>query len=323
MNWKVTYRRKDGKPTEELFEAESRDALFGILAKRGISAVRVKETKKNSVPRHQGSGRTIRRVALAATSAFLLAAFIFFATKQFSGGREEARPSRNEETTKKSAAFTPAPVVGQNKDAESKTNVKPAQPKREVWLGREIVSTKVVTNGTDLIITRIDTEGKVHKQYTSIHKRLFSNPVDITLAILLTTHEGALTPPLPPLGPRSGDIFAESLKKPIEITEDDTPEEKRIKQLVMAAREEMLDELRRGKTVDEVIEDHCTFVDENNRLRAEAMVQYKEIIAGGDETLAEQFREKASEMLVSKGATPLKSLTEIREERISNREKKK
>ena len=80
--------------------------------------------------------------------------------------------------------------------------------------------------------------------------------------------------------------------------------------------------MRNGRSVNEVIEDHCTFVDANNRLRAEAMVQYKELVSEGDEALAEQFREKANEMLVGKGATPLKSLAEIREERISKREKK-
>ena len=152
---------------------------------------------------------------------------------------------------------------------------------------------------------------------------MFSNPVDITLSILLTTPEGAMMPPLPPLGPRSGDVFAEALKKPIEISEDDTPDDKRIKQLVIAAREEMLEELRNGRTVDEVIEDHCTFVDENNRLRAEAMVQYKDLVAEGDNDAAEQFRIKANEMLVKKGANPIKSLAEIQEERLRNREKNK
>ena len=277
--------------------------------------------QKNLAQRREGADKGHGHGVLAAAAVVICVSLVFLLAKHLYEGSDEERPSRNEEKTKKTTGSTPSPAVAQGTDSVSAHDAKPEQPKREMWLGREIVSTKIVTNGTDLIITRIDAEGKVHKQYTSVHKRLFSNPVDITLSILLTTPEGALTPPLPPLGPRSGDIFAESLKKPIEITEDDTPEEKRIKQLVMAAREEMLDELRNGKTVDEVIEDHCTFVDENNRLRAEAMVQYKEMVAEGDEALAEQFREKANEKLVSKGATPLKSLAQIHEERISNRGK--
>lgn len=190
-------------------------------------------------------------------------------------------------------------------------------PKKEIWMGREIVSTKVVTNGTDLIITRIDKEGKKHKEYTSTQKRLFKNPVDVVLAILLTTPEGAMTPPLPSLGPRSNELFAKALKTPIEILDTDTEEEKNIKQLVIAAREQMLDELESGRSVNDVIEDHCTFADQNNRFRAEAMVQYKELIATGDKELAEEFRVKANELISSKGGIPFRSLDEIRSSRNS------
>ena len=319
MNWKVTYRGKDGKPAEEFVEAESRDALFKTLAARDVRVIRTEEVRGPIDRRNARSKRPLVWGIVGVSVA--VGAVVILKCLPLSESDAEARQKDAEAPSK--AISTVTPVTPQKvKATPSATSAKAEQPKSEMWPGREIVRTKVVTNGTDLIITRIDTEGKVHKQYTSIHKQLFSNPVDITLAILLTTPEGALTPPLPPLGPRSDDIFAESLKKPIEISEDDTPEEKRIKQLVMAAREEMLEELRNGRSVNEVIEDHCTFVDENNRLRAEAMVQYKELVAEGDEALAEQFREKANEMLVGKGATPLKSLAEIREERISKREKK-
>lgn len=190
-------------------------------------------------------------------------------------------------------------------------------PKKEIWMGREIVSTKIVTNGIDLIITRIDKEGKKHKEYTSTQKRLFKNPVDVVLAILLTTPEGAMTPPLPSLGPRSDELFAKALKTPIEILDTDTEEEKNIKQLVIAAREQMLDELDSGRSVNDVIEDHCTFADQNNRFRAEAMVQYKELIATGNKELAEEFRVKANELISSKGGIPFRSLDEIRSSRKS------
>lgn len=190
-------------------------------------------------------------------------------------------------------------------------------PKKEIWMGREIVSTKIVTNGTDLIITRIDKDGKKHKEYTSTQKRLFKNPVDVVLAILLTTPEGSMTPPLPSLGPRSDELFSKALKTPIEILDTDTEEEKNIKQLVIAAREQMLDELESGRSVNDVIEDHCTFADQNNRFRAEAMVQYKELIATGDKELAEEFRVKANELISSKGGIPFRSLDEIRSSRKS------
>lgn len=319
MNWKVTYRGKDGKPVSEIVEAQSRDALFKTLDAKGIRAINTEEVGERGC-----RGKSGKRCLAWGILGVFVAVGVLIATKSLLSPKGEAEARQKDAAAPSKAVAAVTPAAPQKTDAEPLAPSAEAEPpKRETWLGREIVRTKVVTNGTDLIITRIDTEGKVHKQYTSIHKRLFSNPVDITLAILLTTPEGALTPPLPPLGPRSDDAFAESLKKPIEISEDDTQEERRVKQLVMAAREEMLEELRNGRSVNEVIEDHCTFVDENNRLRVEAMVQYKELVAEGDEALTEQFREKANEMLVCKGAAPLKSLAEIREERLSNREKKR
>lgn len=198
-----------------------------------------------------------------------------------------------------------------------------AEKPKEMWMGHEIRSTTIKTNGTDLIITRIDVNGKKHKEYTSIQKRLFTNPVDIVLAILLTAPEGAPTPPLPSLGPRSDELFISALKRPIEITEDDTAETKRIKELVIAAREHMIDELNAGRTVNEVIEEHCTYTDQNNRLRAEAMIQYKELIANGEEDAAEEFRQKANDLISSKGGAPFGSLKEIRESRKSKFRKSK
>jgi hypothetical protein len=53
------------------------------------------------------------------------------------------------------------------------------------------------------------------------------------------------------------------------------------------------------------------------------MVQYKKLAAEGDGAMAEEFRAKANEMLAQKGATPLKSLAEIRQERVSRREERK
>ena len=193
-----------------------------------------------------------------------------------------------------------------------------AAPK-EIWLGREIVRTTAVTNGADLVITRIDTEGKVHKEYTSIRRRLFTNPVDIVLSILLTTPEGSPVPPLPPLGPRADDMFAESLRRPIEVTEEDSEQDAKLKRLVMAAREEMLEELAAGRSVNDVIEAHCTYAEERNTLRAEATVNYRDILEKEGEAAAEEYRARANDLLSRHGAIPIRSVSEIRASRDSRR----
>ncbi len=329
MVFTVTYRGKDGALHDETVDAADRAGCVAECRRRGIAPTKIAEVGKS---RQDGGSPSQRR--LTGKAAILVAVVLAVAggVWWWVGGRgATALPAEKPAKTKvEKPKEEKPPKVARTEvrqpvatNAPAATQAKPEQPKREMWMGREIVSTKVVTNGTDLIITRVDTEGKVHKEYTSVHKRLFTNPVDITLSILLTSPENALTPPLPPLGPRARDAFIEALKKPIELSEDDTPEERRIKELVSAAREEMVEELANGRTVNEVIEEHCTFVDEKNKLRAEAMVQYKKLVADGDGDIAEEFRAKANEMLAQKGAKPLKSLTEIQQERISRREEKK
>jgi len=329
MTFTITYRAKDGALREETVEAASRAECVAECRKRGIAPTKIAEGGRASTRAACAGGNSKRTTTRWLAVAVLIVAVV--GGVWWWMGRGGAHPPKDDETAAlpvkaKPRAEKPQPATHKPKlvdtNATPKTSEKPLEPKRDMWMGREIVSTTVVTNGTDLVITRVDTEGKVHKEYTSIHKRLFTNPVDITLSILLTSPENALTPPLPPLGPRARDTFIEALKKPIEITDDDSPEDRRIKELVAAAREEMLEELVNGRTVNEVIEEHCTFVDEKNKLRAEAMAQYKKLVAEGDGDIAEEFRAKANEMLAQKGAKPLKSLDEIQQERISRREEK-
>lgn len=45
MNWNVTYRNKDGHRVTDVFEADSRKALFKILSSKGISAIRIEEVR--------------------------------------------------------------------------------------------------------------------------------------------------------------------------------------------------------------------------------------------------------------------------------------
>ena len=45
MNWRVTYRGKDGRLAVEAVEAVSRNDVFNVIAARGISALRVAEAR--------------------------------------------------------------------------------------------------------------------------------------------------------------------------------------------------------------------------------------------------------------------------------------
>lgn len=234
--------------------------------------------------------------------------------------RNESEPANETSARHKTSVKPKNPEIKDKSNSEKQSNKSrkeacPPTVKNQLWMGREIVKETVVTNGTDLIITRTDAEGKRHKEYTSTSRTLFSNPIDIVLSILLTTPEGAPIPPLPPLGPRSIDRFTDALRTPIAITEEDFESDRKIKSLVQAAREEMLEELAAGRSVNEIIEDHCTYVDRNNTFRAEVAAQYRALVSEGDDGLAEDFRVKANCLLREKGANPIKSFEEAKMDR--------
>ncbi len=58
MRWRVTYRGKDGRQADDVFEAESRAELFKVLSGKGISAVRIEEYDgKKRVVRNRPTGK--------------------------------------------------------------------------------------------------------------------------------------------------------------------------------------------------------------------------------------------------------------------------
>ncbi len=68
----------------------------------------------------------------------------------------------------------------------------------------------------------------------------------------------------------------------------------------------MLEELEAGHSVNQVIAGHCTTVNENAKLRMQAIAEYRRILEeDGDEALAEQYREKANSVLTNAGAAPI------------------
>ena len=46
MNWSVTYRNSDGERAADVFEAKSREALFKLLADKGLSPERIEEVSR-------------------------------------------------------------------------------------------------------------------------------------------------------------------------------------------------------------------------------------------------------------------------------------
>ncbi len=327
MTFTVTYRGADGAQLTETVEAASRAECFAQMKARGITPMGVKDgnfagkPRKSSIPRNSSTSRSSRKPITALIIAIMAVAIIL------GGGmwwwmRRDGGIAPRPETPKKPAdkvkgvapakqdrvnASPAGSVSGSNQVKVAESPAEAVTNKAAIWNGHEIRSVRVVTNGMDIITTRIGVDGKVYKQIEKVNdKPIFSNPVDQALAMMLTTPKGGMIPPMPPLGKDSDEVFIKALKHPIEIAEDDTEEVKKIKRIVQAAREEMLDQIAAGRSVNAVIEEHCTTVNENAQLRAKAAAEYRRIIEeDGDMEMAEQYREKANTLLTNVGAAPI------------------
>ena len=99
--------------------------------------------------------------------------------------------------------------------------------------------------------------------------------------------------------------FAEALKKPIVIKDDDPENVKKAKLLVQSGREAIFEALKSGKSVQEIIADHCAAVNNNAELHNAVGAEYRKLVAEGDLEAAEEYRRKANEVLQQSGADPV------------------
>ena len=127
MNWSVTYRAKDGKQVEDIFEAESREALFKILSDKGITAIRVCDAKRGCRPVVSGNRRNQRKLARIAGWALAGVAVVvgaFLAVRSL-----HTTPKEQPKTTARDR--TALPAVTLEKPTERRDPA-PEPPKRTV-----------------------------------------------------------------------------------------------------------------------------------------------------------------------------------------------
>ena len=129
MRWRVTYRGKDGQPTDEVFEAGSRTELFKVLSAKGINAVRIEEDdgKRRSVrkPHTKAESHSNAWLAVLAIAAIAVGVILWFIT----GGNAD-KPRQDDKTERKAKATSvtkPAPKPDK-KDAKTIQTEKPEKP---------------------------------------------------------------------------------------------------------------------------------------------------------------------------------------------------
>ena len=264
MNWDVTYRGKGGDRVVERVEAAGRDALFRSLEARGIKPIRIEEAKGGRAPAKpsraaRGASRP-SRPAIAACAAVAAAAIAGGVWWWMSTAREETPPPVQEPPKRvvpKPKAPQPAPAkpkIAEEKPATNKV-VMPPKEKLEPGTRRHVEWTR--PDNWDQLTraekTRIQPVGRVIKPIGWGERQLFSQPSDRRIERLMRIQPGKLMLGTLRYDERFVKDFLESIKTPIEITEEDTEHDKAIKEAVKAARDDLKAAYDRGEDIAEIM----------------------------------------------------------------------
>lgn len=326
MEWQVTYRGKDGTRATDVFSAESREELFKVLERRGLSAIRVEEcsNKKRSSSRLSKSVVPPKVfVGVSVATSIIIAALVFLSWRSNQRERGEVgnKPrkeianrqpnSRRGNTTK--ASIVP-PVASSNATEALTIDTTPLEEKIV-----EVIS--VVTNADGAVIERFKTaDGKIRSRQ-SAPRPVFDNPSDQIIALAVSgAATGAEMPPIPSLEDADG-AFAKSLETEIRINESDSDDVKELKKSVIAVREEIRQLLSEGQSFADIIKDHRELVNKGVAINEEAVRIAKELLDEGDRESAVKFLIRANETLREMGVDEIKMPLSREEKRALVRER--
>ena len=307
MDWIVTYRGKSGSQEQMSLEAESREAVFKELAKRGISAIRIEEAKGKAKPRKappkggsKPSGVFKGAIAGVIVVAAAIGAFLFL-TKE--------KPKAEEPTEKKQAKIAAVePVKVAPKPVEEKVEEPPkidpnARPTKvgetvngyiKLPSGRIHRVLGVVTNSTTAAI-----KGKYE---------IFDHHCENEIAGFMAMEPGQGLVGTPRYNGRFTRDFLESLKTPIVVTKDDSPEDAALKRAVIQAKIDLKAAYDRGEDIEQIMLDTRKEMQDLARYKQELKQQLHEIVKGDGEMTTQEMEDlvnAANQMLDAKGIAPM------------------
>jgi hypothetical protein len=176
--------------------------------------------------------------------------------------------------------------------------------------GRKVIKTK--TNQWIAVDICIMPNGVRRKVRRNVSKQLFSSVTDQVLLQAISTGGDEVGPPIP-FSEDMEEDFTESLKKPIVINEDDTPEQKELKEQVIAAREAVIDHINNGRSFFDAVNEHIAAQASNQSARETVMDAVEELKANGESDLIEKYLEESNKILENMGASPI-TISDISED---------
>ena len=307
-NFSVTYRGKDGKQDVVQIAAEDRKGVFDELAKRGVSAIRIEETNGKAKPRKPAVGKKNPAIAKGLAAGVIVVAVAVGAWYFLSTSRTET-PEENK--SKKQAKIAEATPTLATPVKVEKPEVEKPKPLRK-W-------EYPVSRTNELSDAELRKWKVMHRPppgYTNDTSRteappayaIFNHHSENEIACLLTMRPGETLVGTPMYGKRFTEDFLKSCEEPIIVTEDDTPEQAELKQLMNETKIDLRARMAEGEDLGQILLDTRA---EYQRLAAYKQSLEREIKElKKDDSLSmediDDFVSAANKMLEDKGIAPLK-----------------
>ena len=228
---------------------------------------------------------------------------------------ERRNPHATYHTT---ANHIPEHKVASSQPAKQDAKVdKPEEDANPVWANAKGLDPKLFpyTDGRKVIETRtnkwmavdicIMPNGVRRKVRRNVSKQLFKCSTDEVLLQALSTGGDEVGPPIP-FSEDMEDEFRESLKSPIVISDDDTPEQRKAKEMVMVARESVIAQLNEGRTFFDAVTEHIETQGANQSARETVMDAVEKLKEDGDGDLIEEYLKESNKILEGMGASSIK-----------------
>ena len=173
-----------------------------------------------------------------------------------------------------------------------------------LYPGEKLVSS--VTNSSDGYVIDVSQKpGGARTKHVRELPSIWESATDALIATVLQAKDGMEMPPLPPMGRSVEREFLDSLRKPISIGEADSDEVKAIKQVVISARDEIKSRIESGERFADILADHRELVNENGRIRMDALRELSEIRRTGTKTDVEVYVQAMNHMFGKMGIAPI------------------
>lgn len=305
MTFTCTYRNAQGAPTTEVIEAASRADAFVQLKARGIAPTRVVAGGKLQTSGTHAPDSPLRRPAGPLRGALAglcvvaagVGAWFCLAPKGRPAG-EKPQPAEHVKAK---------PVVQVAKPATNAAPVRaeePQQPLPETVPARdENLPESVVTNKSGYIIETYLKDGKRTKVVRE-PPPVFENPADQVIAWMMSAQPGQEIPPFP-IDKSIEEDFKRSLTNSLAVLDTDDEQVAALKRSVLATRQELVAMLEKGYTVQEALTEHRRLVNDNAKIRTEALLELQRIKAEGDLEGARKYVFKMNAAFQQMGVAPL------------------